>query len=208
MGNNPKRNITFRPIYFAFAPAEGKATSTSILHEDELEALYLADFKGLYHEACAESLGVSRPTFAKLLKSGRKKNIEMLMFGKALQIEHHPHNFVMAFPTNDRITLGEHFLIARYFALATISETSVVSLRFINNPIYEELCVKNQPIVDDESAKGLAAGHLIPPLLKEASLLVVRTLGDGIRRNIEGMGIAITLSQASHIDDIIMTLDA
>ncbi len=38
---------------------------------DELEALRLADLEGLYQEAAAERMGVSRPTFARILARAR-----------------------------------------------------------------------------------------------------------------------------------------
>jgi len=53
---------------------------------DELEALRLADLEGLYQEQAAEKMGVSRPTFARILESARKKVAEALVKGKGLVI--------------------------------------------------------------------------------------------------------------------------
>ena len=41
------------------------------LRLDELEALRLADLEGLYQEAAAERMGVSRPTFSRILAGAR-----------------------------------------------------------------------------------------------------------------------------------------
>lgn len=41
------------------------------LRVDELEALRLADLEGLYQEAAAERMGVSRPTFSRILARAR-----------------------------------------------------------------------------------------------------------------------------------------
>jgi len=41
------------------------------LRLDELEALRLADVLGLYHEAAAQQMGVSRPTFSRILTRAR-----------------------------------------------------------------------------------------------------------------------------------------
>ena len=41
------------------------------LRTDELEALRLADLEGLYQEAAAERMGVSRATFARILARAR-----------------------------------------------------------------------------------------------------------------------------------------
>ena len=54
---------------------------------DEFEAVNLADYQGLYHEEAAQRMGISRPTFGRILGSARKKIANALVEGKALQIE-------------------------------------------------------------------------------------------------------------------------
>jgi predicted DNA-binding protein (UPF0251 family) len=54
---------------------------------DGLEALRLADREGLYQEAAAERMGVSRPTFARILSRARAVVAEALVDGKVLLIE-------------------------------------------------------------------------------------------------------------------------
>ena len=56
-----------------FKPVGRPATDLEIetLRADELEALRLADYEGLYQEAAAERMGVSRPTFARILDRAR-----------------------------------------------------------------------------------------------------------------------------------------
>jgi predicted DNA-binding protein (UPF0251 family) len=58
-----------------------------VLGMDELEALRLADLEGLYQEAAAERMNISRPTFGRLIASARRKVAEALVEGKALRIE-------------------------------------------------------------------------------------------------------------------------
>ena len=43
------------------------------LRLDELEALRLADMEGLYHDEAAKRMGISRPTFGRLIESARRK---------------------------------------------------------------------------------------------------------------------------------------
>lgn len=57
------------------------------LSPDEFEAINLADHQGLYHEEAAKKMGVSRPTFGRILGSARRKVAEAIVEGKALQIE-------------------------------------------------------------------------------------------------------------------------
>jgi predicted DNA-binding protein (UPF0251 family) len=54
---------------------------------DELEALRLADLEGLYQEAAAEQMGVSRPTFGRLLEQARFKVADALLGSKMLVFE-------------------------------------------------------------------------------------------------------------------------
>lgn len=207
MKTGKKRNITFKPTCFSYGPLTQPPKETILLRDDELEALYLADFKVLYHEDCAQSLGVSRPTFAKLIKQARKKMVEMLMYGKAIELIREPHNFTLVFPTDDRISVHPYFLVAKLFAFAKVEEGVISSITYKENPIYKELLQNKQEILNDESAKGLAAGRIIPPLLEDATVLVARTLGDGIRRNIEGMGISIELTASSDLDTVVEELN-
>jgi predicted DNA-binding protein (UPF0251 family) len=53
---------------------------------DGLEALRLADLEGLYHEAAAAQMGVSRATFGRILAEARARVAETLTEGKALRI--------------------------------------------------------------------------------------------------------------------------
>ncbi len=54
---------------------------------EELEALRLKDLEGLEQEEAAELMGVSRPTFQRILEQARQKVAEGLVLGKALRIE-------------------------------------------------------------------------------------------------------------------------
>ncbi len=57
---------------------------------DELEALRLADQEGLYQEAAAERMAISRATFGRLVAAARAKVAEALVEGKAIRIEGGP----------------------------------------------------------------------------------------------------------------------
>ena len=58
------------------------------LELDELEALRLADFEGLYQADAAERMGISRQTFANIVERARHKVADALIHGKALKISH------------------------------------------------------------------------------------------------------------------------
>jgi len=72
-----------------FKPCGVKKSSleSNYLLEDEMEAIRLADFEGLYQQECAERMGISRPTFSRLIESARKKIADALVNTKALNIK-------------------------------------------------------------------------------------------------------------------------
>ena len=80
------RLIDAEPGFTLFKPAGVPAHELDVIELplDELEALRLADFEGLYHEAAAERMGVSRATFGRLVAAGRAKTAQALIHGKAL----------------------------------------------------------------------------------------------------------------------------
>lgn len=57
------------------------------LQEDEMEAIRLADYEGLYQQECADRMGISRTTFSRLVESARKKIADALLNTKALRIK-------------------------------------------------------------------------------------------------------------------------
>ena len=57
------------------------------LRMDELEALRLADYQGLYHADAAVRMKISRATFGRVLNEARRKVAEAILQGKALKIE-------------------------------------------------------------------------------------------------------------------------
>lgn len=206
MARNSKRNITFKPVSHTFGPYEHVSTDTLSLTPDELEALILSDFKELYQEECARQLGVSRPTFAAIVKRARRKMVEMVMFSKRLELSAQTNRFIVVFPTDDQAGIYPHFLIAKRFGFAVVENGNIVSLTHKDNPLYQDLIEKGITPVDDESAKGLAAGRIIPPLIEEGSILAVRSIGEGIRRNIEGSGMNIMVSNFTRIEEVVNQL--
>ncbi|HTZ11275.1 MAG TPA: DUF134 domain-containing protein [Candidatus Margulisiibacteriota bacterium] len=54
---------------------------------DELEAVKLADFDGLYQEDAAKKMNISRQTFGNIIARAHKKIADVLLHAKALRIE-------------------------------------------------------------------------------------------------------------------------
>jgi uncharacterized protein len=56
------------------------------LKDEEWEAIQLTDHKGLEHADAARQMGISRPTFSRVLASGRTAVAKALAEGGALEI--------------------------------------------------------------------------------------------------------------------------
>lgn len=80
------RRVACRSDIPGFKPMGVPARNLQVctLTRDELEALRLADLEGLYHEAAAERMGVSRPTFGRVLERARRAVAQALLEGRML----------------------------------------------------------------------------------------------------------------------------
>jgi uncharacterized protein len=83
------RKVAFLPNFTYFKPAGVplKNLEEECLGFEELEALRLKDLEGLEQEACAEQMGISRPTFHRIINLARNKLAKALVEGKAIRIE-------------------------------------------------------------------------------------------------------------------------
>ena len=86
------RKIQFVPRVTFFKPAGIPRIELDevALTLDELEAVRLADLNGLYQEAAAPKMGISRSAFARILESARQKIADALVHGKSLKLEGGP----------------------------------------------------------------------------------------------------------------------
>jgi predicted DNA-binding protein (UPF0251 family) len=82
------RRVRFTPSVTYYKPAGVRMTELEevVLLPDELEALRLKDALGMEQDPAAKQMGVSQPTFHRILASARKKVSEALIKGKALRI--------------------------------------------------------------------------------------------------------------------------
>ncbi len=73
--------------YFKPAGIPMHVLEETCLTVEEAEALRLKDVEGLEQEEGAERMGISRPTFQRVLASARHKIADALLNGKAIRIE-------------------------------------------------------------------------------------------------------------------------
>jgi uncharacterized protein len=86
------RRVSGSPAASVFKPAgiPARELDEVVLALDEFEALRLADLEGLYQEQAAERMGVSRPTFGRILDAAHRKLADVLVHGRVLRIEGGP----------------------------------------------------------------------------------------------------------------------
>lgn len=89
-----QRCIKLKPCINALVPLDSSFEEQSseidncvCLEIDEVEAIRLADYEDMYHEEAAKLMGVSRVTFGRILKKGRKKLAKALIEGLPVKIE-------------------------------------------------------------------------------------------------------------------------
>ena len=83
-----ERNIEKDNTKVCFKPCgvEESSLKKMILDIDEMEAIRLSDFEGLYQQECADRMGISRTTFSRLIESAHKKISDALLHSKAISI--------------------------------------------------------------------------------------------------------------------------
>lgn len=83
------RRLRFNPDVAYFKPRgiPLRELEEVVLEADELEAIKLHDVDGLDHVGAAEKMGVSQPTFGRIINEAYKKVAQALIKGKAIRLE-------------------------------------------------------------------------------------------------------------------------
>lgn len=83
------RRVFSEPGVNYFKPAGVKMAELdeTSLKVEEFEALRLKDLEEMEQEEAAEKMGISQPTFCRLISSARKKVADAIVNGKAIRVE-------------------------------------------------------------------------------------------------------------------------
>lgn len=81
------RKVVEPPRFKGYKPygINGRARDSVELHYEEYEALKLADYDLMNHKEAAEIMGVSRPTFARIYETARRKIAKALVETKNIR---------------------------------------------------------------------------------------------------------------------------
>jgi len=75
------------PVCKKFYPYPLTEKNDVVIHLEEIEAIRLKDIVGLEQAECAKAMGLSRPTFQRILHSARVKVANALIEGRTIIIE-------------------------------------------------------------------------------------------------------------------------
>ena len=160
----------------------------NILAPDEAEALRLADLEGLYQEAAARRMGVSRPTFGRIVESARRKVADAILNGKALRIEggdisvtrKGETHMKIAVPSRDGL-IDEHFGHCKEFLVFAVNGANLTEEKTIPSP---EGCGCKSGVAVDLAAAGVT--HMVAGNMGDGAVRVLGSHGIAVIRGASG----------------------
>jgi predicted DNA-binding protein (UPF0251 family)/predicted Fe-Mo cluster-binding NifX family protein len=159
-----------------------RALEEVLLGLDEAEALRLADLEGLYQEAAARSMGVSRQTFGRIVEIARHKVADAILNAKTLRIE------------GGEITIRTQGETA--MKIATPSQDGLVDEHFGHCKEFLIFRVDGEKLVEEQaipSPSGCGCKSGVASVLARAGVthLVAGNMGQGAVHVLEAQGIAV-----------------
>jgi len=170
-----KRNLQFKPICKEFKAIGCNNNTIHLLHE-ELEALYLMNIKGLYQADSAKAMGVSRPTFARIIKNAREKVTMMLITGSNLKIEDEKESCLVLIPSQSKENIIKSTPNATYLHIYEVEHKNITKKNIIKNPVI---------------TKKLRPAQIIPSLSsqKDINFFISGNIGEGLKSALLSKGI-------------------
>ena len=159
---------------------------------DEAEALRLADFEGLYQDAAAKSMGVSRQTFGRILEGARRTVADAILNGKALRVEggeiridaQGGNPMKIAVPSRDGM-VDEHFGHCKEFLVFSVRDGKVEAEQHIPSP---EGCGCKSGVSATLAKAGVT--HLVAGNMGEGAVRVLGSHGIQVLRGASGSAVA------------------
>jgi len=188
-----ERTLRFTPRCTRFGP-EGcrdvRKEAVTLLHE-EMEALYLTDSLGMYQEDAAREMGVSRPTFANIVKQARRKVTMMLVSGAPLEIHTTTRAYVLAVAAETPEPLYPGTPEAQHMVIVDIQRGRIISREVLTNPVVAE---EKRP------------GQVLPEFLarRRVNVFIAQKIGSGLRDALLSKGIYTHIYEG-YLDDRALT---
>lgn len=191
-------DASIRSSFFKPAGIPARELEEVILRMDEAEALRLADLEGLYQEAAARSMGVSRQTFGRIVESARRKVADAVLNAKALRIEggevaiRKQGESVMriAVPSREGL-VDEHFGHCKEFLLFRVENGELLEEAVLPS---SDSCGCKSGIASDLARAGV--NHLVAGNIGEGAVRVLGANGIAVTRGARGDARAAALAYA------------
>jgi len=191
MGRNKiERECSFRPVHKKFIPTSNEQHGLMELNSDEMEAIFLMDYQGLYQEDAAKNMNISRPTLSRIIKNARKKIATALVLGYEISIVDNKDKFIVALAINKKNNFSLISSTASIIALVHLQNGKIIEINHVKNPL---TCTEIKP------------SEILPTFLKEHHVhyWISNKVGEGLKNSLLAKGIFIKeCSKIEPIEDI------
>ena len=156
------------------------------LLDEEIEAIYLMDVKGLYQEDAAKNMDVSRPTFTRIIKNARKKLASAIVSGSKIEIKQSTEFYIIGFCADEN--LKNINPLEAYIYIFNLKDKKLILNEKIKNPSFEG---KNK------------VAQVLPEILlnKNVNIFVSSKVGEGLKNSLTAKGIGISIKNKIDLDD-------
>jgi len=171
-----KRNLQFKPLCKTFSTVECNNEDVINLLHEEMEALYLMDSKELYQADAAKEMGVSRPTFARIIKSARQKVTMMLITGSNLHIDDDKKDVMVMVPSNNKESIEQSTPEAKYLLIYHVENREILKRGVLANPVVRD---------------NIRPGQVLPSLCAKHSInfFMAEAIGTGLKSALLSKGV-------------------
>lgn len=186
------------PRGFDPAGQEGLRHEESILTLDEAEAIRLADLEGLYQQAAAQRMGVSRQTFGRIVESARRKVADAIINGKRLRIE------------GGKVALGRGEGLPLVVA-ATLAPDGLLEPRFGRTERFGVYVIGMEGAIESEDSleacigPGCKSGSASRLAAMGVRVLITGCIGAGALRLFAAHGIEVLRGAAGRASDLVLS---
>lgn len=190
-----KRNLFFKPSCKNFIPENKPYTGTTILLDEEIEALYLMDILDLYQEEAAKSMEVSRPTFTRILKNARQKLTRALVYSNKLTIQENDLPYIVAICACNKENFTSMLARDKYIMIYKVSDDEISLLELFENDVYL-----------NNSKPAIVLPEIF--LKYKVNIYLGSKVGEGLKNSLFAKGIQVIEKQISHKNELFKLLES
>jgi predicted DNA-binding protein (UPF0251 family) len=186
-----KRKLELVPVCKYFGPKDIEAKEDIVLLHEELEAIHLMDSFCMYQEDAAKKMNVSRATFARIVKSARKKISLALVTGSNIKVHEINNEFHLAVCSNSNTEIDYANENAQYIWIYFIKDYKLKSQNCIINPVFNN---------EDE-----IACNLLPELLHNygVNYFLIKDIDYDLKISLIAKGVYPILQDCVDIDTMV-----